>query len=110
MYVNLETDITIVAHVDDFLCLGSRRYLEEFLTSLRSEYDCSGDILGPADDEVKCLKFLGRTISYTSAGLEWEGDKKHCAAFFQKLGVEPKSLSGVQTPGVKIDNEKAASD
>jgi hypothetical protein len=41
--------------------------------------------------------------------LEWEGDKKHCAAFVQKLGVEPKSLSGVQTPGVKIDNEKVES-
>ena len=110
VYVNLKNDITIVAHVDDLLCLGSRRYLEEFLASLRGEYECSGDILGPADDEVKSLKFLGRTISYTSAGLEWEGDRKHCKAFFEKLGVDPATMSAVQTPGVKVDNEKAAPD
>ena len=110
VYVNLKLDITIVAHVDDLLCLGSRRCLEDFLASLRGEYECSGDILGPADDEVKSLKFLGRTIAYTPAGLEWEGDKKHCVAFFQKLGVDPKTLSGVQTPGAKVDNEKGVSE
>ena len=110
VYVNLKSDITIVAHVDVLFRLGSRRCLEDSLTSLRGEYECSGDILGPADDEVKVLKFLGRTISYTAAGLEWEGDKKHCAAFFEKLSVDPKTLSGVATPGVKVDNEKAAPD
>ena len=70
VYVNLELDITIVARVDDFLCLGSRSSLEVLFADLQTEYECRGDILGPADDEVKSLKFLG-------SGLEWEGDKRH---------------------------------
>ena len=30
VYVNLKTAITIVAHVDDLLCLGTHRYLKDF--------------------------------------------------------------------------------
>ena len=62
VYVNLEMDVTIVAHVDDFLCLGDRSSFVSLLADLKTEYECSGDILGPADDEVRKLKFLGRTI------------------------------------------------
>ena len=94
-------------HVD-FLCLGSRAALDSLLVGLKAEYECDGDILGPGSDEAKKLKFLGRTITYTSEGVEWEGDRKHCEAFFQKLEVDSDKLHGVQTPGVKEDDEKAA--
>ena len=102
--------MTIVAHVDDFLCLGSRAALDSLLVDIKTEYECDGDILGPGADEAKKLKFLGRTITYTSEGVEWESDQEHCEAFFQKLGVDSDKLHGVQTPGVKEDDEKAAVD
>ena len=78
------------------------------MVDLKTEYECDGDILGQGADEAKKLKFLGSTITYTSEGVDWEGDRKHCEAFFQKLGVDSDKLHGVQTPGVKEDDEKTA--
>ena len=110
VYGNHETDVKVVAHVDDFLCLGSRVALDSLLADLRTEYECSGDILGPGVDEVKKIKLLGRTITYTPVGLEWEGDQKHCRAFVEKLGLKPEDMHWVNTPGVKVDTEKVAID
>ena len=56
-------------------------------------------MLGPAHDEEKEVRFLGRTIRLSSAGLKWEGDQKHCKAFLDKLNLG--ELKGVETPGVK---------
>ena len=71
MYANSATGMLIVA-----LAL---------LGGLKKEYECTGEILGPDPGDVQCLKILGRTITLTSEGIEWEGDAKHVAAYLEKL-------------------------
>ena len=85
VYINPTTSTIIVAHVDDFLCLGSKGGLRELLRDLQTEFECSGEGLGPDVDEVKEIRFLGRYVRYTASGLEWEGDDKHVKAFLDKL-------------------------
>ena len=111
MYVHPELNIVIVAHVDDFLVLGSEDQLRELITKLQVSYECSGQILGSHAGCQPELKFLGRTITLTPDGIEWEGDKRHVETFLTKLADEftdvddtkKSQWSGAKTPGVKAD-------
>ena len=106
-YVNKELNILVVAHVDDFLVLGTESQLNYFLQDLQSEYECSGQVLGYGEKCVQVLKFLGRTITLTADGIEWEGDRRHVGSFMEKLSEEfgPADKEcewrGAPTPGVK---------
>ena len=104
VYVNKETGVIIVAHVDDFLCHGDKDDLKNLLKSLQQECDCTGEVLGPGADEVKELKFLGRAIRWTSRGLEWEGDVKHVSMFLEKVGLTRGRPVG--TPGIKHEHSE----
>ena len=75
----------IVAHVDDFLVLGTEAELRSLLQDLQKDYECDGQFLGVGAGCQSELKFLGRTIRLTDAGLELEGDKKHALAFVGKM-------------------------
>ena len=70
VYVHPVLGMLIVAHVDDFLVLGSVDELKGFLKGLQVEYECTGQLLGFGSEEVRELKFLGRTITLTVDGLE----------------------------------------
>ena len=107
----------IVAHVDDFLVLGSKRQLMQLLEGLQGVYECSGQILGYDDEDVQELEFLGRTIRLADRGLEWECGSKHVPAFLDKLQSEfgsrndqlesqSEGFKGVKTPGVKRTSEE----
>ena len=124
MYVSPATGMLIVAHVDDFLVLGSHMELQQLLKGLQKDYECTGQILGIENGDVQQLKFLGRTITLTDEGLEWEGDRKHVLAYLDKLnadfssmaggevefealrGGKSRDLKGVKTPGVKKTSEE----
>ena len=101
VYANLTTGVLIVGHVDDFFCQGSKAELVRLLQSLQEEYECGGELLGPDIDEARVIILLGRKISYTNDGLEWEGDDKHARSFVEKLGLSKSKV--VVTPGVKRD-------
>lgn len=109
MYVNPQSGMMIVAHVDDFLIYGTTQELEELLRDLQQGYECSGQILGEGVGQVQELKFLGRRINLTSSGLEWQGDPKHAREFLDKLqagfagggGDNVGKFREVATPGVK---------
>ena len=45
---------------------------------------------------------MGRKISYTNDGLEWEGDDKHAKSFVKTFGLGKSK--GVATPGIKRDD------
>ena len=80
-YVHPSLGVTIVAHVDDFLVLGTKAQLVDLLESLQREYECTGQCLGYDHDCTTEPKFLGRTISLTPSGIAWEGDKRHVNPF-----------------------------
>ena len=70
--------------------------------------------MGHDADCVQELKFLGRTISLTSTGIAWEGDRRHAESFVKKLteefaevpdgGAKRCNWNGAKTPGVKLDH------
>ena len=107
--------VLVVARVDELLVLGRRADLLALRNGLATEgYEVTGSILGKGADDVKQLKFLGRTITLTDEGLEWAGDEKHATAYLEKLlaefGTEGSVEGGsgktsdmgiVKTPGVK---------
>ena len=69
--------------------------------SLKEEFEVDGDILGPGTEEAKEAKFLGRTVRWTPAGIEWEGDQKVVQGFLEEFALEEGRV--VKTPGVKTE-------
>ena len=108
VYVNRRTCILIVAHVDDFLCLGKKSLLHQLLVDLKKPFVCSGKFLGLDRGEHRELKFLGRTIRIGTRGIEWQGDSKHVGAFLSKVGLERGRP--VDTPGVKHEDDQHGED
>ena len=87
-YVNMAEDTHIVAHVEDFLVLGSHDQLLSLLGVLQAAgFECSGQILGDDEGEVSQIKFLGRTISLVEGGCLWEGDSRHVGSFFVSVAA-----------------------
>ena len=111
MYAHPELNIVIAAHVDDFLVLGTEDQLRELIKELQVNYECSGQVLGIHEGCQPELICLGRTITLTPDGIEWEGDKRHVETFLTKLAEEftdvednkKSQWSGAKTPGVKVD-------
>ena len=101
VFVHPSEGLKIVSHVDDFLCSGPQRYLVELRKMLRDTYEVDGDILELDEGQQPEGKFLGRTIRYTTKGLEWEADRKQVESLLAEYGLE--SGNGADTPGVKGD-------
>lgn len=62
VYVHAGSGMVVVAHVDDFLVLGTRDNVLSTLAGLQSDYECTGQIWLYDDGDVQSFKFLGRTI------------------------------------------------
>ena len=75
VYVNSQTSVRIVTHVDDFLCVGPRSALDEFYGELSKVLDLTC-ILGPSPGDGKVGQFLGRTIKWNDWGITWQGDDR----------------------------------
>ena len=111
-YAHESNGMLIVAHVDDFLVLGTHGQLVSLVSDLKSGgYECSGQILGDGEEEVREIKFLGRTISLEDGGITWKGDGRHVTSFISQLLKDFSATSselsseggmkGIKTPGVK---------
>ena len=99
LYYHKQRDIHCVAHVDDFLVGGDREQLDWFIRVLGEQFEIKSEILGSDKDEVRSAKFLGRTIRWTDAGIEYEGDTKLRADLLSEWGME--DCKSVLTPGEK---------
>ena len=53
VYAHPTTGVVTVGHIDDFLCHGPWDELASLLASLQSEYEVSGSMVGPQEDEVQ---------------------------------------------------------
>ena len=54
-----QSNMLVVAHVDDFLVLGTRKQLVELLSGIQGYYECSGQMFGTGQSDVSSLIFLG---------------------------------------------------
>ena len=88
--------------MDDFLFVGPRGELEKCYTDLRKEFEIKKEIVGPGVDEVSESKFLGRTIRWTRAGIEYEADSKHVHNLLQDWAME--GCKPVCSPGATAED------
>ena len=84
-------------HGDDFFVVAraaGRRYFEEVI---RRAYEVKVSIAGPAPEDAKELRLLGRVLTYRADGVTLETDPRLHESVVQQLGlVEAKAVG---TPG-----------
>ena len=75
VFLHAERQLLLGVHVDDVLVSGEEHSLLWLHDQLKKVYDVEYILVGPGyrPSEV----FLGRTLRWTSAGLEWEANEKH---------------------------------
>ena len=96
---HLARRVTVVAHVDDFLCVASKEELENLLRQLLSlGYECRGGMVGPDRGETREVKNLGRTITWSQDGNRWSGSSKHVEAFLTRVWSAGRAPSAHSKP------------
>ena len=97
VYINRETGVRIVAHVDDFLVVGDRLQCEKLLADLQKDFEVDGEIVGLQKGEVPEVKFLGRLIRATPQGMEIEADRRLAIKIVEEANL--CGGKGVDFPG-----------
>ena len=71
------------------------------LLELGKEFEMKGEVLGNGYGEVLQTTFLGRTIRYTPAGYEYEGNPKHVKILLDEWDME--SCKSLSSPGAAAE-------
>ena len=107
LYNHPVTHVTVIAHVDDFLCCGPYHGLLSLRKGLEEKFEIKTAILGDAEDEVSEATFLGRRIRVTTEGVEYSGDPKYADELIREWGLEKGSE--VKMPGSHHEDGKIES-
>ena len=86
-----------MAHVDDFLVVGERQQCEALLADLQKDFEVDGEIVGLQKGEVSEVKFLGRVVRATAAGMEIEADRRLAIKIVEEANLG--GGKGVDFPG-----------
>ena len=62
VYCHHKRGIILLAHVDDFLCMGSDLDLKWLYEELIRDYTLTSKIMGLGADDVRSMRFLNRII------------------------------------------------
>ena len=93
-------DLWLTVHGDDFLIAGPNSSIKWLQRKMRAKFEIKTDILGPKEEGSKEeIGILGRTLRWTSTGIEYEADQKHAKLIIETLGLE--KAKAVATPGSK---------
>ena len=103
VYFNEITNVRVVVHVDDFLCIGPEEGLANLRRCLQNKYVIKFEILGAGANEKKAGKFLGGVIKWTENGLTYKGDDKLLESLLEEWNVH--GMTAVQTLGERINSE-----
>ena len=104
LYFNPTTGVRAVVHVDDFLCIGGAKELDEFRKALEKKYKIKSTVIGPGPGEVRGGRFLGRYIKWTELGIEWEGDDKLYKQLMDEWQMN--GASSMTSPWIKDEPQK----
>ena len=63
VYRHKQREILVIAHVDDFMCLGKDADLRWMFNALKSEYNLKMELLSAESGDSHSVKFLNRTIT-----------------------------------------------
>jgi hypothetical protein len=105
VYYNMEREIEIATHVDDFIAVGPEETLLDFYQALKKEFELKCTIIGGDAHHARVGVYLGRTVTWTRFGIVWEPDPKHAARLIKGLGLEQCKAS--PTPHTREQDEDA---
>ena len=80
--------------------------MEWFRKALEKDFELKYNILGPSVGQHREVSFLGRTLTWTSAGIKYEGDTKHIKTLLKEWNME--ECKPVGTPGSSAEEKEAA--
>lgn len=81
--------------------LGYEKDLDWFWEEIQKRFQCKHrGRLGPGKEDQKEIRILNRIITWTSQGIEYEGDQRHVEIAMQRAGITSDSRE------VKIPVEK----
>ena len=86
----IRTDI----HGDDFVVVGMSAQLKWMQDRLEDKYDLTGEVLGPAKDQVKEARVLNRTIRWIKEGIEYAVDPRHVEIIFKQMSGYSRGENG----------------
>ena len=84
LYLHPQTDVQIVAHVDDFPVGGCEKELMKLKEDLQVEFEFDGELHGARAADENEAKFLGIIVRWATEGLEWEEDTQICRSSIEE--------------------------
>lgn len=101
VFVHKARGIELVIHVDDFLAAAEELQLDWLMEEISKVYENKAVILGPESHQKQSGTYLGRSIKWTDAGIEVEGNPKHAIELLTSLGM--LNCRSVTTPLTQED-------
>ena len=81
-------EIRTVVHGDDFTALGHEEQLDWFRKEMQKKFECKfRGRIGPADDDEKEMRTLNRIVTWTTSGIQYEGDQRHVEIAMKELSL-----------------------
>ena len=89
------SDVVLLLHVDDILCLCENRSCDKLQNALKKHYTVAVQVLHDAGDEIDFLK--RKHVLISSSEMVIQPHPKHFDKIFELLGIR-KTLKGKKTP------------
>ena len=101
IFYHPKTQVRVVVHGDDFTFAGTESELKRIQAKMHEWYDVKvRGVLGSGKRDVHEIEILGRNLTWTEEGLEYEGSDKHRQALLEGLGLNEESKA-VNSAAVK---------
>ena len=94
-----ELDVSIMAHGDDFIAVGSEKNLKTTRAVLEDKYKIKVEVLGNKKEQTEELRILNKVVRLTETGVELEADPRHVELTVRDLNLKDAKCSTV--PGAK---------
>ena len=92
VFWNKATGVRVVVHGDDFTFAGVRKELDRMKNEMENWYDVKlRGIMGSGEGETREMTILGRTVRWTTEGLEYWADDKHRDILMRSEGLREDS-------------------
>ena len=103
IFYHPKTQVRVVVNGDDFTFAGTESELWKIEAKMHEWYDVKvRGILGSGKRDVHEMETLGRNLTWTEEGLEYEGSDKHRRVLFESLGLNEESKA-VNSASVKSE-------
>ena len=92
-------------HGDDFLVVADEAGLRWLEAQLKAKYEIKASMLGPDSSMAQEIRYLNRTLRWTTTGIDYESDSKHASSIVQECEVSSGRASKVPGTAEKETHE-----